>query len=103
MDCLPKHRRWTMTLSAHAAGLRPQTRRLNRNHPLTLIVAARGFANGLCEAKSCGSDPLIGALVVDQRRPAGSEPHRFDCTEEHVMAPDRPHLDDPAVKRDHRG
>ena len=39
--CLPKHT--ADGTSAHAAGLRPPARSLNRNHLLTLIVAA-----GLC-------------------------------------------------------
>src|SRR5262249_50727821 len=49
------------------------------------------------------SNALVGAVVIDQRRTARAELHRFDRAAEYVVAPDRPHLDDAAVERDHGG
>src|SRR5256885_13928884 len=48
-----------------------------------------------------GSHPLVRTIVVDERGTAGPEAHRFDRTEEYVVAANRSYLDDAAVERDH--
>src|SRR5215831_7055725 len=48
-----------------------------------------------------GSHPLVSTIVVNERRTAGSDAHRFDRAEEYVVAADRSDLDDAAVKCDH--
>src|SRR6516165_10338221 len=47
------------------------------------------------------SHPLVSAIVVDERETAGPEAHRFDRTEEYVVAANRSYLDDAAIERDH--
>ena len=46
---------------------------------------------------------LVQPVVIDQRRPGGTEPHRFDGAEQHVVRGHRLDLDGAAVERDHRG
>src|SRR5215510_16189105 len=41
-----------------------------------------------------GSHPLVSTIVVNERRTAGSDAHRFDRAEEYVVAADRSDLDD---------
>src|SRR5262249_60085642 len=48
-----------------------------------------------------GSHSLVSTIVVDERRTAGPEAHRFDRAEEDVVAAHRSDLDDAAIERDH--
>src|SRR6516165_9319790 len=48
-----------------------------------------------------GSHSFVCAIVVDERRTAGPEAHRFDRAEEYVVAAHRSHLDDAAIERNH--
>src|SRR6516162_4677327 len=48
-----------------------------------------------------GSHSLVGTIVVNERGTAGPEAHRFDRTEEYVVAANRSYLDDAAIERDH--
>jgi len=48
-----------------------------------------------------GSHSLVSTIVVDERGTAGPETHRFDRTEEYVVAANRSYLDDAAIERDH--
>jgi len=42
---------------------------------------------------------LVRPIVIDERRTLRPEPHRFDGAEEHIVASDRTHFDDPAIAR----
>src|SRR5260370_34636902 len=48
-----------------------------------------------------GSHSLVSTIVVNERGTAGPEAHRFDRTEEYVVAANRSYLDDAAIERDH--
>src|SRR5260370_325015 len=48
-----------------------------------------------------GSHSLVSTIVVNERGTAGPEAHRFDRTEEYVVAANRSYLNDAAIERDH--
>src|SRR5262245_13735232 len=73
-------------------------------NPTRLLKAAPNDAGGSGAVPSeegyRRSHLLVSAVVINERRTARSGAHGFDRAEEHVVAADRAHLDDAAVKRD---
>src|SRR6516165_6094372 len=64
-----------------------------------------GIAGCVCCAAGGGpvpSYPLVGAVVINERRTPLPEPHGFHRSKEHVVGADRSHFHDAAIECDHR-